>query len=48
MALEEQDYLLVVDDVHERRVTGVIFYSDLVQAHNRVLLEARAQERGDI
>lgn len=48
MAVEKQEYLPVVADVHERRVTGVIFHRDLVQAHNRALLEARAQERGDI
>lgn len=48
MAVEKQEYLPVVDDVHERRLTGVIFHRDLVQAHNRALLEARAQERGDI
>ncbi len=48
MAVEEQEYLPVVDDTQERRVIGVIFHRDLVQAHNRALLEARAQERGDI
>jgi CIC family chloride channel protein len=48
IAAEEQEYLPVVDDVHERHVIGVIFHGDLVQAHNRALLAARAQERGDM
>ena len=48
MAVEEREHLPVVDDIRERRVIGVIFHRDLMQARNRALLEARAQERGDI
>lgn len=48
MAVEQREHLPVVDDIRERRVIGVIFHRDLMQARNRALLEARAQERGDI
>jgi CIC family chloride channel protein len=47
MSAQDQGYLPVVDDLEHRHVVGVVHHKDLVLAHNRALLEARAQERGD-
>ncbi len=47
MGANDMGYLPVVDDLEQRHVVGVIFHKDLVLAHNRALLQARARERGD-
>lgn len=47
MARHNDDYLPVVDDTGERRLLGILRRSDLVLAYNRVLLDARAEERGE-
>ena len=47
MSTHDEDYLPVVDDTEQRRVVGVLHHKDLLLAHNRALLEARAEERGE-
>jgi CIC family chloride channel protein len=37
----------VVEDLKSRRVVGVARYRDLLRAHNRILMQARAEERGE-
>jgi CIC family chloride channel protein len=37
----------VVEDLKSRRVVGVARYRDLLHAHNRILMQARAEERGE-
>ncbi|MFQ5935598.1 MAG: chloride channel protein [Acidiferrobacterales bacterium] len=47
IAAQDEEYLPVVDDTGKSRVVGVVYHRDLIRAHNRALLAARAEERGD-
>lgn len=47
MSAHDEDYLPVVDDTEQRRVVGVLHHKDLLLAHNRALLAAHAEERGE-
>jgi CBS domain-containing protein len=42
-----EEHMPVVNNGTDRKVIGEVRHSDLVQAYNRALLEARAAERGE-